>query len=344
MKRVPLVLAAALVLAGCGSSSPSAPDDGSSDDQSSALPEASETYDSSPTDITSEVPAPDHVVRLVFIHHSCGENWLSDDSGGLGFALMGNNYFVSDTYYGWGPEDPSLGGVIGDYTDVGNWWNWFEGPSSGTIMRAVYTEDQQATWYSRLDDNPGGENEIVMFKSCFPNSNVEGSPSDPPTTGHNPLDGAGLDNLTVGNAKGVYLDLLDYFGEHQDKLFVLVTPPPLLDSDTSPEAAANARALNTWLVEDWLDDYPYSNVAVFDFYNVLTSNGGDPYTNDLGSATGNHHRYHDGQVEYVTDQGSNTSAYAVDGDSHPTSAGNVKATGEFVPMLNYFYQRWQAGE
>jgi hypothetical protein len=276
------------------------------------------------------VPAPDNTVKLIFIHHSSGENWLRDDDGGLALALADNNYFVSDTNYGWGPTDPLLGGPIGDNTDMGYWWNWFLGPSSDTIMDAVYAESGQTFEYSRLADDPDGENEIVMFKSCFPNSNIEGNPDDPPTTGHNPLDGAGLENLTVGNAKALYLDLLDYFGDHPDKLFVAITAPPLLASETSPEAAANARAFNTWLVEDWLVDYPNSNVAVFDFYNVLTGDG-------------NHHRYLDGQIEYVTDQGSNFSAYP-SGDSHPTYAGNQKATGEFLAMLNLFYQGWQEGE
>jgi len=49
-----------------------------------------------------DVAPPDHVVKLIFIHHSCGENWLSDGDGGLGLALEANNYFVSDTNYGWG--------------------------------------------------------------------------------------------------------------------------------------------------------------------------------------------------------------------------------------------------
>jgi len=341
MRRFPIVLVAAFVLAGCGSSSPSATPsfDGQSPDET---PQVSTTPDWSHA-IDSEVPAPEQTVRLIFIHHSTGEAWLADESGGLGIALADNNYFVSDTNYGWGPTDSQIGGPIGDYTDIGNWWNWFLGSSRDRILDAVYSESEQNSWYSRLDDDPGGENEIIMFKSCFPNSHIEGHPGDPVTVGSNPLAGAGLDNLTVGNAKRLYLDLLEYFGDHTDKLFVVITAPPLLASDTDSAAAQNARGFNRWLVEDWLDDYPHSNVAVFDFYNVLSSNGGDPYTNDLGTASGNHHRYRDGQIEYVTDQGSNTSAYAVDGDSHPTYEGNFKATGEFVPMLNLFYQRWQDG-
>jgi hypothetical protein len=282
-------------------------------------------------------------VKLIFIHHSSGENWLADDNGGLGLALMQNNYFVSDTNYDWGPTDPELGDKIGSHTDTGNWWNWFLGPNRGRVLAAVFTESQPHAAYTRLDQDPGGENQIVMFKSCFPNSALGGNPDDLPAAGPNPLYGqdASSDAQTVANAKGIYRDLLKYFATRPDKLFVAVTAPPLFESDTSPEQAANARAFNLWLVQDWLRGYTQNNVAVFDFYNVLTSNGGDIEHNDLGAATGNHHRFRNGVIEYVTGQGLNTSAYAVAGDSHAKPAGNQKATGEFVALLNIFYHRWR---
>jgi hypothetical protein len=275
-------------------------------------------------------------VKLIFIHHSSGENWLADDNGGLGIALRDNNYFVSDTNYGWGP------GSIGDYTDIGHWWTWFRGPSSATYLAALYAESDQHSSYSRLADDPGGPNQIVMFKSCFPNSNLQGSPSDPiPPITSNPLRGqdSSSEYHTISNAKGIYNDLLNYFATRQDKLFVVITAPPLQDGTW----ADNARAFNTWLVQDWLDGYPYHNVAVFDFYNVLTSNGGNWYTNDLGWATGNHHRYRNGVIEYITNQGGNVTAYPDGGnDDHPSAAGNQKATGEFVSLLNIFYNRWKS--
>jgi hypothetical protein len=74
-------------------------------------------------------------------------------------------------------------------------------------------------------------------------------------------------------------DILSYFATRQDKLFVLIVSPPLLANDTDAAHAANARAVANWLVNDWLAGYPYNNVAVFDFYNVLTSNGGNTNTN-----------------------------------------------------------------
>ena len=289
--------------------------------------------------------APSSPVRLVFVHHSTGGQWLADPDdnpigGDLGAELMANNYFVSATNYGWTVDED----VIGDRTDIGNWWEWFRGPTSDAVMAALYAESGQnlggfGSW-PRLATEPPGENDVVVFKSCFPNSALGGSPDDPvPAIGDNPLKGqdAYSEHHTVANAKGIYVDLLEYVRTRPDKLFVVVTAPPLSD-DTW---AANARAFNLWLVHDWLDGYPLRNVAVFDFYNVLTSNGGDPDTNDFGLAGGNHHRVWSGSEQHVHPVNQDTLAYPSD-DDHPNHAGNVKATGEFVPLLNVFYHRWRS--
>jgi len=252
---------------------------------------------------------PGEPVKLIFIHHSSGENWLSDEHGRLGRALSDNNYFVSDTNYGWGPDS------IGDRTDITDWPEWFTGPNSSRYLAALYAEDMQNSAYTRTLPDPGGENRIILFKSCFPNSNLEGNPSDPPRRG---------EGLTVSNAKAIYDELLRTFAAQPDKLFVAITAPPVQDRTY----AANARAFNTWLVQDWLADYPGTNVAVFDFYNVLT----DP---------GNHHRLRNGAIEYVNERGADTLHYPSDGDDHPSPAGNLKATEEFVPLLNVYYHRWQ---
>ena len=118
-------------------------------------------------------PPPASPVKLIFIHHSCGENWLADDNGGLGIALHDNNYFVSDTNYGWGPDG------IGSSTDIPDWYDWFRGPDSATYLAALYSESEQHSTYSRLATDPGGPNRIIMFKSCYPNSALTGDPSDP---------------------------------------------------------------------------------------------------------------------------------------------------------------------
>lgn len=277
---------------------------------------------------------PAKTVKLIFIHHSTGQNWLADDNGGLGIALKNNNYFVSDTNYGWGPDG------IGNNTDTGNWWTWFRGPKSNTYTHALYNEFGQNSSYARrsLDPDSSRENEIVMFKSCFPNSAIDGKPTDSAKKGSNPLRGSS-GPLTVANVKGIYNDILTYFAAHQEKLFVLIVPPPLAESATNSAQAANARAVVDWLVSKWLANYQHKNVAVFDFYNVLTSNGGSADKNDLGQSGGNHHRWWNGRVQHSKTVSGNFLAYPT-GDSHPSRAGNRKATAEFVPLLNYYYHRW----
>lgn len=256
--------------------------------------------------ISSNTTPPSNTIKLIFIHHSTGENWLSDGNGQLGIVLRDNNYLVSDTNYGWGPD------AIGDRTDIGQWWLWFRGPDSSKYLSALYSENGQNCEYSRITNNTGGENEIIIFKSCFPNSALQGGINDPvPSIDNNPLKGeaAGSEAHTVANAKGIYIDLLEYFKTRPDKLFIIITAPPLSD----PTYAGNAHYFNQWLVNDWLKDYPYKNVVVFDFYSVLTNGG-------------------------------NTLTYPSNlGDDHPSQEGNLKATKEFINFLNSAYANWKSG-
>ncbi len=244
--------------------------------------------------IQSDDP-PDEVVKLIFIHHSTGKNWLNDGYGDLGRTLGENNYFVSDTNYGWGPNN------IGDRTDIPNWKEWFASDNTPTYMDALFNETEQHASYTRTLSDPGGENEIIMFKSCYPNSALEGNPNDPPGT---------YGGMSVSGAKYVYNTILQYFATRPDKLFIVITAPPLSD----PTYAENARAFNNWLKNEWLANYEGSNVAVFDFYDVLTGPNGD-----------------------------NTLYYPT-GDDHPSAEGSRIATTEFIPVLNAAYNQWQAGD
>ncbi len=297
---------------------------------------------------------PSSPLKLIFIHHSCGGHWLAEPNentpyGELGRELMENNYYVSATNYCWGPDQ------IGSDTNIPNWPEWFTGSNRDAVMSTLLNESGQnfedcdgnsfGSW-PRLGADPGGENQIIMFKSCYPNSDLYGNPSDPPLSQPN-------EELSVENAKAVYNELLTYFETRQDKLFIAITAPPMTEisyelndvSTPAADRAANARAFNNWLVSDWLDDYPHANVAVFDYYNVLTSNGGDSGTNDAGQENGNHHRWHDGSVQHTqtvfNDFSSYPSVVVSDwADDHPSGAGQQKATAEFVPLLNFFYNQW----
>jgi hypothetical protein len=228
------------------------------------------------------------LVNLVFIHHSVGENWLND---GLCAALNARGYHVADIYYGWRE--------YGDNTDTIHWPTWF----TDKVMGLVYKEMGNMTAPNTLAAAPG-ENTIIMFKSCFPNSDV------------------GSD---IADEKAIYNSLLPYFQQHPDKMFVLVTPSPMQDI-SAPE---KTRDLCDWLADrksGWLAGLSTGNVFVFDLYNVLT----DPQA---------HHQLVSGQEVHKSVAGRDTLAYP-SGDDHPSSEGNTKATEEFVPLLDLWFQQF----
>ena len=254
---------------------------------------------------------PERVVKLVFIHHSCGRNWLETGNGDLGDSLNANNYFVSECYYGWDEHpDTAHYSVMGDHTDTEDWPYWF----NDVVMPSVYKSNSHPSYDNKIPD-PGGENEIIMFKSCFPCSYVGES---------------------IEDEKAIYNALLDYFRQHPEKMFVLVTPPPMITIENSHLT----RELTNWLCDyenGWLKDYPLNNVFVFDFYNVLT----DP---------NNHHRVEDGEIQHIVsdnpvDPEHPDELYYYSGsDNHPTPEGNRKSTEEFVPLLNAYYHMWKQEE
>lgn len=239
--------------------------------------------------------------RLIFIHHSVGGNWLAEGNGNLGNALNTNNYYVSETNYGW---DAQPGDNLGDRTNTDNWPEWF----TDSKMPYVYGSDYHSA-YSNNIANPGGENEIIMFKSCYPQSEV---------------------GTSIDDEKTIYNSLLPYFAAHQDKLFVLITPP----GETDVSSYQLTRDLCNWLTDTdngWLKGYTGKNVFAFDFYGVL-------------SETDSHHRWTGDHIEHVYAADYDGKSPYHNGDDHPNSIGGQKATLEFLPLLNVAYNRWKGNE
>ncbi len=257
-------------------------------------------------DINIDSSAPSATVKLMFIHHSTGRQWLSDNIGKLGHELNRNNYYVTDSDYGWGP------GGIGNTTDTVHWPDWF----NDSVMPEVYSNNILNTYsgsnFTNTISDPGGENEIIIFKSCYPNSEVGNS---------------------IDDEKTIYNSLLSYFSDHTNKMFVLIIPPP----EQVINNPAKTRELANWLVDydnGWLSIYAHKNVFVYDYYNVLT----DP---------NNHHHVVDNEIIHIVsdnpvDATNPDELYYPSGDNHPNSTGQQKATQEFVPVLNAYYHIWKS--
>ena len=250
----------------------------------------------------------DKPVQFLFIHHSCGGQLMANvgtdngskciytshpNGGGLRSLLEGNGYAVNEASYG---------SAVGDKTDICHWNKKFR-DQMDVIIKTKNQDDLLPE---------GVTNEVVAFKSCFPNNHFIGEgnqPGDPDSC-----------ELTLANAKAAYNSLLPYFQKHPEVYFVAFTAPPLAKTPGfkgfvknifkgSPKHPELARKFNNWLMDrenGWLAGYSTANVGVFDHYDVLTNQGE-----------------------------TNWSAYPTGGgrDSHPSSEGNTKAAEAFVVFL-----------
>jgi hypothetical protein len=242
-------------------------------------------------------PGPDAGTNCIYTTHPNG--------GNLRARLEQNTYRIHEVSYK---------SQIADKTDVFDWL-----PKFRTQMESILVCDFQDTQYS-----DGRRNHVVVFKSCFPNSDFKGE-------GQPPGNPAGPE-LTVANAKATYTALLDEFRKHPEVLFVCATAPPLAPKsapqplwkvlakkilgreDGLVRSSRLAREFSNWLSspDGWLKDARPNNVVVFNYYDILTGHG----VSDL--------------CQYPTGNGF---------DSHPSREGNEKAADAFVPFLNRAVRR-----
>jgi hypothetical protein len=151
--------------------------------------------------------------------------------------------------------------------------------------------DPPANAFSRLL-----QHEVIVFKSCFPNSAVKS------------------DEMQE-QFQSWYLQMRDVMDQHPDRVFILVTSPPLHPLATNAGEARRARAVANWLKSDaYLAGHP--NVFVFDFYDLLAG----PATNTL-------------RAEYQLD--------SQESDSHPNRLANETIGPLFVEFIDEAVQTYK---
>ena len=228
--------------------------------------------------------------RMVFLHHSVGNCLLND--GGLRNQLLDMGILVKSATYG---DD------IGEDTDINHWAGKFEGRMNDIFRFAnhgdKYYGDETA-------------NDIVMFKSCFPNSNIagEGTGDGDPTS----------PERTVANYKAVFTRLKADMKQYPNRLFIYLTAPPLNPDKTNPENAARAKQFNDWLLSEfqpgYLGETGVTNFYVFDLFGVLA---------DENNVLRNEYRR------------------AKPGDSHPNQNGSTAAVAGFIDFFKPIWIKWQ---
>ena len=237
----------------------------------------------------ADISERDAIGRIVFLHHSVGkgileEGQLKDSLEEMGLAIKSLTY----------------GDSIGEYTDMCDWLPKFQ-----NNMNAILHFKQHPNVYY----TGGRRNDIVMFKSCFPNSDIDSDGSSP----GKPLS----KQRTIENYKAVFIGIGKELRKYPGTLFIYMTFPPLVPAETSIENAARARAFNNWLIEVCLPDYyaqsGLNNFAIFDLFGALSDQD-----NFLRSA----YRRSDPH------------------DAHPNNLANHDVTHEFMQFIRPILSKW----
>jgi hypothetical protein len=218
--------------------------------------------------------------NVIFLHHSTGANLI--EQGGVRERFTQAGYdFWDQGYNDWGltrPDGTATGYsyfVPDDNTD----------PDGLAVIFAQRAQKLPLNAFSGLL-----QHEVIVFKSCFPASNI-------------------TSDEQLKQYKSYYLAMRDVMDQHPDKLFVVMSPPPLNPAETDAEAATRARVFADWLKSaEYLNGH--ANVVTFDFFDSLAES--DPA---------------------LPDHNMLRQAYRAGADSHPNQVANETVAPLFVDFI-----------
>ena len=209
---------------------------------------------------------------LFFLHHSVGAGLVEqgnmratvdayNSAHGAHFEFWDHGYNSDGLRDAGGASTGTDYGVPGDNTDPdGLSYLWTSANADAAACRNQIMAAHQ----------------VIAFKSCFTASAI-------------------ADAAALNQYKTYYLGMRNYFDQHGEKVFVVVSPPPRHRLDTDSTQAGYARQFADWLKStEYLSGHP--NIVCFDLFNYLAH-------------TDNMLKY-----EYESDHGSS--------DSHPNALAN----------------------
>ena len=218
------------------------------------------------------------LTNLFVLHHSVGDGLVVQGGMRARVAAYNGQNGTSFAFWDHGYNGDGLRNAAGDLTGAN-----YDIPEDNTDPEYLYR-----LWTSPEPDAVAcrdrilNAHQVIAFKSCFPNSAIE-------------------DQGMLDQYKAWYVGIRAFFDTRPDRLFVVMSTPPLHRLSTDPNQAGNARAFATWLCSaEYLSGH--SNMVCFDLFDQLAAQ------ND-GSATANMLRR---EYEVSPD----------DGDSHPNDVAN----------------------
>lgn len=227
--------------------------------------------------------------NLFFLHHSTGNGFVVEGDMRQEIedynSANGTNFIFWDHGYNGDGLRDGKGVFTGTNYDI---------PNDNTDPDGLHY-----LWTSPNADAVAARNqilanhEVIAFKSCFPASEIP-------------------NQATLNNYKTWYLAMRDFFDARPDRLFVVMSTPPLHRLATTALSAQFARAFANWLKSDtYLAGHP--NIVCFDLFDMLAEA-------DTGGPAENRLRY--------AYEGSHASS-----NSHPNATANAVVGPALVKFL-----------
>lgn len=213
-------------------------------------------------DVKTEITYNDPDLKIIFLHHSTGNNvWYGDVNQYARIRLKEEMAMV-----------PRL---IKEYNEkTGRRISIQERafPSGDPYPWKNYPYDYYNIWVK----NAGSESymgeptlemltkeyDIIVFKFCFPYSNIL------PDDGNPDIDS---EIKTIANYKLQYNALKEKILEFPETEFIVWTGAALVESATTEENAKRAQEITQWVKNNW--DAQDDNITVFDFRHIETDGG-----------------------------------------------------------------------
>jgi hypothetical protein len=143
------------------------------------------------------------------------------------------------------------------------------------------------------------QHEVIIVKSCFPANSI-------------------TSEQQLEEYKNYYATMQKVFDQHPNRLFILMTTPPLNPAETRPDTASRARRIANWLKSDeFLKGH--SNVVTFDLFDRLAE--GNPQSPDFNMLRQD---------------------YREATDSHPNRAANEQIGPVFVDFVINAINKYRA--
>jgi hypothetical protein len=189
----------------------------------------------------------EETMKVIFLHHSTGKavwdggvkKWFKKYNKANGTRYdVSERAFPAESPYGWNnyPYD---------------YWNiWVNNAGEEKYMNEPTLELLS------------GEYDLVVFKHCFPVSNIV-EDTGAPDVGSN---GKRLENYVLQ-----YNALNDKMHEFPDTKFLVWTGAALVRSKTNEDEARRAADFFSWVKDQWSE--PGDNIFVWDFFGLETGDG-----------------------------------------------------------------------